>query len=54
MFKRKKDKRALELNAAEKRLLIQAMIHFRNKLITQGTARTTTTSIVNKREWKST
>ena len=36
MVKRKKDQRVLELNAAEKRLLIQAMIHFRNKLITQN------------------
>ena len=32
MFKRKKDLRVLELNAAERRLLIRVMMHFRNKL----------------------
>ena len=32
MFNRKKDLRVLELNAAERRLLIRVMMHFRNKL----------------------
>lgn len=36
MFKRKKNLRILTLSAAEKRLLIQAMIHFRNKLMASG------------------
>lgn len=33
MFRHKKDLHVLALSATEKRLLIQAMIHFRNKLI---------------------
>ncbi|MBQ6481257.1 MAG: hypothetical protein IJI45_09080 [Anaerolineaceae bacterium] len=36
MFRRKKNMRVLELSADEKRLLIQAMINFRNKLIIQN------------------
>ena len=36
MFKRKKDLRVLELYAAERRLLIRAMMHFRNKLTAQN------------------
>lgn len=36
MFKRKKNLRMLELNAAERRLLIQTMMHFRNKLTAQN------------------
>ncbi len=36
MFRRKKNLRVLELSDAEKRLLIKAMIHFRNKLIVQN------------------
>jgi len=36
MFRRKKDLRVLALSAAERRLLIQAMIHFRNKLIARN------------------
>ena len=44
MFKRKNDLRVLELNAAERRLLIQAMMCFRNKL----TARNRPTEDVNE------
>ena len=36
MFRRKNNLHVLTLSVAEKRLLIQAMIHFRNKLITQN------------------
>ena len=36
LFKRKKDLRVLELNAKERRLLILAMMHFRNKLTAQN------------------
>lgn len=36
MFRRKKNLRILALSAAEKHLLIQAMIHFRNKLTVSG------------------
>lgn len=36
MFKRKKDLRVLELNAAERRLFIRAMMRFRNKLTDQN------------------
>ncbi len=32
MFRRKNNLRVVELSATEKRLLIEAMIHFRNKL----------------------
>ncbi len=33
MFKRRKQLRVLSLTVDEKRLLIRAMIHFRNKLV---------------------
>lgn len=36
MFRRKKDLYVLELSLAEKRLLIYAMLHFRNKLLATG------------------
>lgn len=36
VFRRKKDLRVLELNAAERRLLILAMMNFRNKLTAQN------------------
>ena len=36
MFKLKREQRVLELNAAERRLLILAMMHFRNKLTAQN------------------
>ncbi len=36
MFRKKKDVRVLELSPAEKRLLIHAMLHFRNKLLATG------------------
>ena len=36
MFRRKKELRVLELNATERRLLIRAMMHFRNKLTAQN------------------
>ena len=36
MFRRKKDLRVLSLSLAEKRLLIRAMLHFRNRLLAAG------------------
>lgn len=36
MFRRKKDLCILELSPAEKRLLIRAMLHFRNILLATG------------------
>ncbi len=36
MFRRKKDLRILVLSPAEKRLLIHAMLHFRNILLANG------------------
>ena len=36
MFRRKKDLVYLELSAGEKRLLIRAMLYFRNELLAAG------------------
>ena len=36
MFRRKKDKRIVELNPEELRLAKYALLEFRNKLVTQG------------------
>ena len=36
MFRRKKKLRILELSPVEKRLLIRAMLQFRNKLVATG------------------
>ena len=36
MFRRKKELRILELSPAEKRLLIRAMLYFRNELLATG------------------
>ena len=36
MFRRKKDKRIVELNPEELRLAKHALMGFRNKLVTQG------------------
>ena len=36
MFRRKKDLRVLELSPTEKRLLVRAMLYFRNKLLATG------------------
>ena len=36
MFRRKKDLRVISLSLAEKRLLIRAMLHFRNRFLATG------------------
>lgn len=36
MFRRKKDLRIPELSPVEKRLLVRAMLYFRNKLLETG------------------
>ena len=39
MFRKKNDCRILELSPAEKRMLIHAMLHFRNRFLATGKRR---------------